>query len=332
MKKSILITICALLPIMAAADWQVSDPVSPTFTAPVGTPCGDVIYSNAGIDYRSVTVNGFAAPFQCEQTALPPPPPSSGGRTGLQWFGDANVTHIRAMLRFRDAFPAFPATIIMDMLPHKKTNHHAYFTGFFWERVSNDQGVGLFNGNQVYYGAHPYPVPAPSGAGRWEVAADGDDATWKQEVQWDRWHTIAITAKANGAGAVGNSADVTLYFDLPDTTKAVNNHHYIRSSFATGHLVIGQSPSDPDAPTQSWGGYDGWEDFNGAIRRVQIYTAALTTDEILKEIAQPMSTPTGRASIWYLNLNPTPSDVTDKKGIGVPHDPIWIGGAAAQWP
>src|SRR3990167_9099042 len=65
-KKLSLITI--FLVSTALADWQVADPVSPTFTAPTGTPCSNnIIYSNAGIDYHGVVVNGFTAPFQCEE-------------------------------------------------------------------------------------------------------------------------------------------------------------------------------------------------------------------------------------------------------------------------
>ena len=39
----------------------------------------------------------------------------------------------------------------------------------------------------------------------------------------------------------------------------------------------------------------------------------------------------GITSLWYLNMNPRPSDVTDKRGSGAPHDPSWDGSTAAQW-
>jgi hypothetical protein len=33
----------------------------------------------------------------------------------------------------------------------------------------------------------------------------------------------------------------------------------------------------------------------------------------------------GSASIWYVNLNPTPTDISDKSGRG--HNPEWVGNA-----
>ena len=31
----------------------------------------------------------------------------------------------------------------------------------------------------------------------------------------------------------------------------------------------------------------------------------------------------GQASIWYLNVNPTPGDISDESGRG--HHPVWMG-------
>ena len=32
--------------------------------------------------------------------------------------------------------------------------------------------------------------------------------------------------------------------------------------------------------------------------------------------------------MWYMNLNPTPSDIGDKSGAG--HNPAWVGSARPQ--
>ena len=45
----------------------------------------------------------------------------------------------------------------------------------------------------------------------------------------------------------------------------------------------------------------------------------------------PQSTAAGRSLIWYLNLDPRPSDVTDKKTAGAPHNPLWDGTTAREW-
>ena len=44
---------------------------------------------------------------------------------------------------------------------------------------------------------------------------------------------------------------------------------------------------------------------------------------MLAEANSPLSTAAGQASIWYLNTNPTPNDISDKSGKG--HHPVWVG-------
>jgi hypothetical protein len=67
----------------------------------------------------------------------------------------------------------------------------------------------------------------------------------------------------------------------------------------------------------------GSERLNGILRGIQIYSAQLSLSEVLSEVSAPLSTPTGSSAIWYLNLNPTPTDITDKSGRG--HHPTWAG-------
>jgi hypothetical protein len=72
-------------------------------------------------------------------------------------------------------------------------------------------------------------------------------------------------------------------------------------------------------------------EFNGIIRGIQIYSDVLSVSEIMSEIDSPKSTAKGLASIWYLNLDPRPSDVTDKKKVGPPNNPAWEGTTALEW-
>ncbi len=65
------------------------------------------------------------------------------------------------------------------------------------------------------------------------------------------------------------------------------------------------------------------EMFTGVMRGIQIYSSLLTLAEIAAEIATPLSTAAGIAGIWYLNMNPTPNDISDKSGQG--HHPSWVG-------
>jgi hypothetical protein len=46
---------------------------------------------------------------------------------------------------------------------------------------------------------------------------------------------------------------------------------------------------------------------------------------VLSEVNAPLSTGAGAANIWYLNLSPTPTDISDKSGQG--HHPAWVGSA-----
>src|SRR5437016_11612362 len=93
-------------------------------------------------------------------------------------------------------------------------------------------------------------------------------------------------------------------------------------------IVIGQAPN---LNGQSWGGYPGWEEFNGIIRGIQIYSGLLSLSDIQSEINSPTSTAAGQNLAWYINTNPRPGDVTDKKGIGTPHNPSWDGTTALEW-
>jgi hypothetical protein len=65
--------------------------------------------------------------------------------------------------------------------------------------------------------------------------------------------------------------------------------------------------------------------WNGVLRGIQIYNTRLSLADIQNEANSPLSTSSGTASIWYLNVNPTPSDISDKSGKG--HHPAWVGSA-----
>jgi len=81
---------------------------------------------------------------------------------GLEWPGDGSV---RRMLYWHNPFPIYDATYIFKVYPRKKTSGpYRYYTTFFW---GNDGSFTRDGGNaNTYYGAHPYPIPAPSGPGQ----------------------------------------------------------------------------------------------------------------------------------------------------------------------
>jgi hypothetical protein len=83
---------------------------------------------------------------------------------------------------------------------------------------------------------------------------------------------------------------------------------------------------NPPAPALTFGDAPwrpGEEVWNGILRGIQIYSGPLTLEEMLNEANTPLSTQAGASAIWYLNSNPTPSDISDKSGRG--HNPVWVG-------
>src|SRR5437016_14144106 len=243
---------------------------------------------------------------------------------GLEWSGDGPF---RRMLYWHNPFPIYDATYVFRVFPRKKTTGSArYYTTFFW---GNDGRCDWQSGNaNTYYGAHPYPIPAPTGPGQWEISIDSNDYTTGTEVQWDRWYTQAFRAWRESSTVTHHE----FYWDWPDTSKVITQTVFSSTWAKTNPpipaIVIGQAP---DFNGASWGGYPGWEEFNGIIRGIQIYSGLLSMADLAAEINAPQSTAAGQNLIWYLNIDPRPGDVTDKKATGTPHNPSWAGTAAMEW-
>ena len=192
----------------------------------------------------------------------------------------------------------------------------SYYTTFFW---GNDDGKGNVNtfwwdngAAHSYYGAHPYPDPPPSGTNHnWEISIEENDFQ-NGVVVYNKWYTQALRVWSDGSGK-----HHIYYWDLPNTDAS--------------HIVSRDSPSSwgtqtPPAPALTWGDAPwnpGNEVYDGIIRGVRVYNIVLSESDMLSEATTPLSTTAGRNNIWYLNMNPTPSDITDKSGNG--HNPTWVG-------
>jgi len=231
---------------------------------------------------------------------------------GLDFPGSADVARTMRF-RFRDPLPIYPATYIWRAYPRRQSG---YYTAFFW---GNDDGRGTLEtflwdggGADSYYGAHPYPDDPPDGSThKWEISVVQDDFV-NGAVVYDRWYTQALRVWGDNAGKHHE-----FYWDLPRTDFDHRVSHTAPTSW--GEQM-------PPAPALTWGDapwQPGKEVWNGVLSGIQIYSALLSLDEIEAEIADPLSTPKGQASIWYLNLNPTPNDISDQSGRG--HDPEWVG-------
>ncbi len=237
---------------------------------------------------------------------------ANGRQTGLDFPG-SQATDGTIRFRFTAPLAMYPATYIWRVYLRSQPE---YYTTFFW---GND---GEFRWDtdkfpNSYYGAHPYPFPAPNyvpaaqvGPRFWEIAVAGLDVLSEDQVQYGRWHTQAMRV---WAGPFGKYHE--FYWDLPDRSKVISN----RQPRSYGNKL-------PPKPALTWGDAP-WapskEIMYGVIRGIQIYSSQLSLAEIQAEAELPVSTPAGRSSIWYLNTDPTPGNILDQSGNG--NNPEWVG-------
>ena len=269
--------------------------------------------------------------------------PAESQQFGLEWDGSGSA---RRMLYWNSPPPIYGPngqgmTYVFRVFPRKKivpqNSPTGYYTTFFWGNNGPFDWQPGF-GNNTYYGMHPYPglgAGAPNGAGSWEISVYGVDPTTGVEVVWDRWYQQAIRVRRLSAAVTEHE----FYYDWPDQTKlltyTVDDTAWAAVNPPNPAIVVGQAPDlcgpPPCSSGQSWGGYPGWEEFNGIIRGMQFYTTYLSLADIAAEVNQPKSSAAGLANIWYLNLDPRPTDVADKKNVGTPHTPSWAGTTALEW-
>jgi hypothetical protein len=268
----------------------------------------------------------------------PPAVPAPVPVTGLEWDGNEE-TNTQRVLRWLSPFPIYDATYIFRVYPKgpKTGSNPHYWTTFFWGNYG-DFGWGSAG---TFYGAHPYPFHTPPTAANqeWEISVHFSD-TEGPSVTWNRWYTQVFRAWRESASITHHefiydwdlfvsSSGASGYF-----TQSINDSGWAASNPPTPSIVVGEAPPN-DANTASWGGYTGREQFKGIILGLQFYDALIGTSSgtptiantanVASELASPGST---RAP-WYLNLNPTPSDVTDKSGNG--HHPSFPASLPSLW-
>ncbi len=215
---------------------------------------------------------------------------------GLDFPGnDAVSTTMR--FEFTSPFAAYPATYIWRADPREQLG---YYTSFFHANNSSD-----FNNQLEYYGFHPYPEPPPpqTGIQKWEISVDGGSDITGDAVVFNRWYLQVAVVSKDGA-----NTRHTYYWDWPDTTHKIVWVGSLYAAAPNPALMVGDNPWNP-----------GEEVYDGVMRGFQFYDVALTPSQIVQEIAAPGSFRTP----WYLNLNPTPTDITDKSGNN--HHPSWVG-------
>ena len=225
--------------------------------------------------------------------------------TGLDFPGNVAVPDGQTMrFDFTAPFAAYPATYIWRVYPRAQ---EGYYTSFFHANNSP-----AFNNQYQYYGFHPYPDPPPPlmGTQKWEISVAGGYDITGDPVVFSRWYQqVAVVSKIIGGIGIKDSARYTFYWDWPDTTHKIGWVDSIFTNAAPNPaIMVGDNPWNPGA-----------EVYDGVMRGFQFYDRQLTPSQIAQEIAVPGSV----FQPWYLNLNPTPTDIFDKSGNR--HDPSWVG-------
>lgn len=208
-------------------------------------------------------------------------------------------------------------TYIWKVKPRQQTG---YYVNFWW---SNNGNFNWNNGApNSYYGAHPYPQSRNSSGTThwWEIATDdGGDffatrAGSAKTVVKDVWYSQALRVTFNGDG----SKTLTFYTALP--------------SVASGDVIqwtvgSGYGSKNPPSPALTFGDSPWYADYqherlSGILRGIKIFNKGLSESDTLAEAASDsLATSAGTSNIWYVNINPTPSDISDKSGKG--NNPSW---------
>jgi hypothetical protein len=240
-------------------------------------------------------------------------PAAAAAVTGLTFPINNNASVPRFVFTGADLIPMYPLTLIQRVYILQQTGYH---TTFFWGNHESP-----FVANRDYFGCHPYPVGPDHAAGtdhNWEISALGADAivdenAYDTTVTKGRWYTQATTAEL-----VGGLLQVRFYYDLDAGIDRV-----IEVNWDAAVEI-------PNSPGLFYGG-NPWaeltEHLGGHLRGIQQYAAKLSAADIQTEAANhSVNTPQtagGLSSVWYMNQNPTHTDISDKSGQG--HDPAWVG-------
>jgi hypothetical protein len=196
---------------------------------------------------------------------------------------------------------------------YKPRQQPGYYVTFWW---SNNGGFLWDSGSpNSYYGAHPYP----RGGGTtttihdWEIATDwgGDYVKTRSEspkvLVTEIWYTQALRVTRNANG----TKTLIFYTALPsvantDIIEFTNSASYGEKNPSEPAITFGDSP---------WYAQFQHERLSGILRGIKIFNKVLSQNDLLTEAASDsVITEAGKANIWYLNSNPTPSDIEDHSG------------------
>lgn len=257
--------------------------------------------------------------------------------TGLIFPGNgAAGSDIRLVWSGANLLPRTAHTAIWLM---NYSQQNAYYATFWHSH--ND---GAFHGSMYEYGTHPYP----SSGNRNPVSGlDAGNATsgaaHRHEIAGLGAGDWISTPDPSGIGNPSLSL-VTGQFLLQMRKCEIIGGTTLRHTFypdmignPTFSIVVDQPLANLNTPTNPaayWGCSD-WrsgqpssgrndETTFGILRGLKMFSTGLTFADGLTEGQNTGNSPVtaaGIASVWYMNVNPTPTDVSDKSGAG--HNPVF---------
>lgn len=260
-----------------------------------------------------------------------------GGTFGLDWDGTAPS---QRQLIWTSPFPMYDATYLFKVYQRNQVTSRAdgsrYYVTFFWG--NNGLFVWGTGYEKSYYGAHPFPAPLNTDDGKWEISMAAGDVYFRDDssnpyVTNNAWYSQAFRM----TNTSGTNFEHKFYITLPSVVAADRitvTETTARVTPPSPAVFIGQTPDNGSG--KSWGGFDGWEEQNAIIRGIQLYASSLSEANIIALAA--LDTDAAVLSYcsahgltpWYLNMNPKPTDVTDKSGSA--HHPGWTGaGRPTLW-
>ena len=218
-------------------------------------------------------------------------------------------------------------------------------TGYY-AVIWNSSANGTFYGDTYEFGTHPFPCDGTfnSGTGQMLVPTAGSGTVHYEEIAGlgskdyiaspggtnipkvvDVWRTSARTVKLITVSTTDDTVEHIYYPDISQPTVYIRQLLAVASldnpTGGAGMFSIGSSPWRDNS-----GGGDGITDESPgcSMRGIKLFNAGMTIGDIALEDASGLNTAVtaaGIASTWYMNMNPTPSDVSDKSGAG--HSPSW---------
>jgi hypothetical protein len=255
--------------------------------------------------------------------------PAAEELTGLTFPSNTGVAGDSIRFHFATPPPIEPITLLWKINPSSGTA--GYRTTFFW---GHQGGEVVFADPQggYYFGCHPYPPGGSSGTSwNWEIAIQqGDKITDANAndtaVVHDQWYSQACVSDE----VTTDELRVRFYWNVAVNLNRLIEYDTTVDGPASTYLAGASPDGEPDNPgiffgDAPWSG--GNEMLSGTLRGIIIVATNLNTTHIaallaLDTDAEVISYATANSlTIWYCNMNPTPSDISDKCGAG--NNPSW---------